>query len=58
MGFLQYNAAPASVRGAEMEIRGTLGTLYIYSNRWEVVPERTTEMLFGTRTPVDPASLP
>lgn len=58
MGFLQYNAnaAPASVRGAEMEIRGTLGTLYIYSNRWEVVPERTTEMLFGTRTPVDRAS--
>ena len=58
MGFLQYNAnaAPASVRGAEMEIRGTLGTLYIYSNRWEVVPEKTTEMLFGTRTPIDRAS--
>ena len=58
MGFVQYNAnaAPATVRGAEMEIRGTLGTLYIYSNRWEVVPERTTEMLFGTRTPVDRAS--
>ena len=58
MGFVQYNAnaAPATVRGAEMEIRGTLGTLYIYSNRWEVVPERTTEMLFGARTPVDRAS--
>ena len=58
MGFVQYNAnaAPATVRGAEMEIRGTLGTLYIYSNRWEVVPERTTEMLFGTRTPIDRAS--
>ena len=58
MGFVQYNAnaAPATVRGAEMEIRGTLGTLYIYSNRWEVVPEKTTEMLFGTRTPIDRAS--
>ncbi|MBI2688946.1 MAG: Gfo/Idh/MocA family oxidoreductase [Acidobacteria bacterium] len=55
MGFVQYNAnaAPASVRGAEMEIRGTLGTMYIYSNRWEVVPEKTTEVLFGARTPLD-----
>lgn len=58
MGFVQYNAnaAPASVRGAEMEIRGTNGTLYIYSNRWEVVPEKTTEMLFGARTPIDRTS--
>jgi predicted dehydrogenase len=56
MGFVQYNAnaAPATAaRGAEMEIRGTRGTLYIYSNRWEVVPEKTTEMLFGQRTPLD-----
>ena len=55
MGFVQYNAnaAPASVRGAEMEIRGTHGTLNIYSNRWEVVPEKTTEVLFGARTPLD-----
>jgi predicted dehydrogenase len=55
MGFVQYNAnaAPASARGAEMEIRGTNGTLYIYSNRWEVVPEKTTEVLFGARTPLD-----
>jgi predicted dehydrogenase len=55
MGFVQYNAnaAPASVRGAEMEIRGTNGTMYIYSNRWEVVPEKTTEVLFGARTPLD-----
>jgi predicted dehydrogenase len=56
MGFVQYNAnaAPAAAaRGAEMEIRGTKGTLYIHSNKWEVVPERTTEVLFGARTPVD-----
>jgi predicted dehydrogenase len=56
IGFVQYNAnaAPASAaRGAEMEIRGTKGTMYIYSNKWEVVPERTTEVLFGARTPLD-----
>ena len=55
MGFVQYNAnaAPATPRGAEMEIRGTKGTMYIYSNRWEVVPEKTTEVLFGARTPLD-----
>jgi predicted dehydrogenase len=58
MGFVQYNAnaAPASLRGAEMEIRGTLGTMYIHSNKWEVVPEKTTEVLFGARTPLDRAS--
>ena len=58
MGFVQYNAnaAPASLRGAEMEIRGTLGTMYIHSNKWEVVPEKTTEVLFGQRTPLDRAS--
>lgn len=55
LSFVQYNAnaAPATMKGAEMEIRGTKGTLYIYSNRWEVVPENTTEMLFGQRTPLD-----
>jgi len=58
LGFVQYNAnaAPASLKGAEMEIRGTNGTMYIYSNRWEVVPERTTEVLFGARTPLDRTS--
>jgi len=58
MGFVQYNAnaAPANARGAEMEIRGTKGTMNIYSNRWEIVPEKTTEVLFGARTPLDRAS--
>jgi predicted dehydrogenase len=56
MVFVQYNAnaAPASAaRGAEMEIRGTKGTMYIYGNKWEVVPERYTDVLFGQRTPLD-----
>jgi predicted dehydrogenase len=55
MGFVQYNAnaAPGNLKGSEMEIRGTKGTMYIYANRWEVVPEKTTELLFGDRSPVN-----
>jgi predicted dehydrogenase len=53
--FTQYNAnsAPMNVKNTEMEIRGTKGTMYLQSGRWEVVPERTTEVLFGQRTPLD-----
>jgi predicted dehydrogenase len=56
MIFCQYNAnagpsAPNS--GIEMELRGTKGTLYLYGNRWEVVPDRITELEFGQRTPLD-----
>jgi predicted dehydrogenase len=56
MVFEQYNAnaAPGNAKtGSEMEVRGTKGTLYLYANRWEVVPERVTETLFGERTPLD-----
>lgn len=55
--FSQYNAngAPGNAKGAELEIRGTKGTMYLESGRWEVVPEKTTEVLFGGRTPVDRA---
>jgi predicted dehydrogenase len=53
--FTQYNAngAPGNARNAELEIRGTKGTMYCQSGRWEVVPEKTTEVLFGQRTPLD-----
>lgn len=53
--FSQYNAnaAPGNVQNAEMEIRGTKGTMYLHGNRWEVTPERTTEVLVPARTPVD-----
>jgi len=47
------NAARGCATGAEMEIRGTKGTLYLYGNRWEVVPENITERTFGARTPLD-----
>ncbi len=53
--FTQYNAngAPTNARNSELEIRGTKGTMYLQSGRWEVVPEKTTEVLFGQRTPLD-----
>ena len=53
--FTQYNAnaARASATGAEMELRGTKGTMYLSGSHWEVVPEKTTDRLFGYRTPVD-----
>ncbi len=55
MVFTQYNAngAPTNAQNSEMELRGTKGTMYLHSNRWEVVPERTTEVLFGYRSPLD-----
>jgi len=39
--FSQYNAnhAPANAKGAELEFRGTKGTLYFRGGRAEVVPE-------------------
>lgn len=53
--FTQYNAnnAPANPGGREMELRGTLGTMYLDLNGWEVVPQRTTETLVPARTPAD-----
>ena len=55
MVFTQYNAnaSGGNPQNAEMEIRGTKGTLYIHSDRWEVVPERVTEANVPARTPVD-----
>jgi len=53
--FVQYNAngAPTNARNSELEFRGTKGTMYLQSGKWEVVPEKTTEVLFGQRTPLD-----
>ncbi|HEY3443734.1 MAG TPA: Gfo/Idh/MocA family oxidoreductase [Paludibaculum sp.] len=53
--FSQYNAnaAPGNAKNTELEIRGTKGTMYLQSGKWEVVPEKTTETLFGYRTPLD-----
>jgi predicted dehydrogenase len=56
MIFCQYNAnaAPGAFREGLMgEVRGTKGTLYLYSARWEIVPERNAGRLFGNQTPLD-----
>jgi predicted dehydrogenase len=55
LGFSQYNAnaAGGNVQSADMELRGTKGTMYIHGNRWEVVPDRITEALMPARNPVD-----
>jgi predicted dehydrogenase len=49
MVFCQYNAnnAPGNLKGSEMELRGTKGTLYIRNSAWEVVPEEISEGYTG-----------
>ncbi len=54
--FSQFNAtAPAaSARpGAEIEFRGTKGTMYLFTNGYEIVPDVITPNEFVARTPVD-----
>jgi len=47
------NDSPVNAQGAEMELRGTKGTMYIHGSRWEVLPQKITEMPYYARTPVD-----
>lgn len=54
--FSQYNAtaAPAARdRRVEVEFRGTKGTLYLYGDGYEVVPDEITQNEFPARTPLD-----
>jgi predicted dehydrogenase len=54
--FSQYNAtaAPAAKdRRVEIEFRGTKGTLYLFSDGYEIVPDVITPNEFPARTPVD-----
>jgi predicted dehydrogenase len=55
--FSQYNAnaAPPNLQNSEMEIRGTKGTMYLHSSRWEVVPEQINDRARFPRSPVDRA---
>jgi predicted dehydrogenase len=52
--FSQFNAnaAPAG-RTGEVEFRGTLGTLYLRGNGYEVVPDSLTPNEFPARTPLN-----
>jgi predicted dehydrogenase len=54
--FSQFNAtaAPAARdRRVEIEFRGTKGTLFLYSDGYEIVPDEITPNEFPARTPVD-----
>jgi predicted dehydrogenase len=53
--FSQYNAsaAPAGLKGAEIEFRGTKGTLYLRDDGYEIVPDEITPNAFPARSPVD-----
>ena len=53
--FAQYNATGVSpnLKSAELEIRGTKGTMFLNSGSWEVVADRGTDELFGYRSPID-----
>jgi len=52
--FSQFNAtAPAaSARPSEIEFRGTKGTLYVYGNGYEVVPDKITQHEIPARSPI------
>jgi len=53
--FSQFNAtaAPWSLPGCEVELRGTKGTLYLFGNSYEVVPDQIKQHSFPARSPVD-----
>lgn len=56
--FSQYNAtaAPAARdRRVDIEFRGTKGTLYLYGDGYEVVPDEIAPQEFPARTPLDRA---
>ncbi|MBI3735353.1 Gfo/Idh/MocA family oxidoreductase [Candidatus Sumerlaeota bacterium] len=50
---INANGADASLAGAEMEFRGTNGTLYIYGNRYEIVPEEIQDSDYPARGPLN-----
>ncbi|MHB1308231.1 MAG: Gfo/Idh/MocA family protein [Limisphaerales bacterium] len=53
--FSQFNATagPWSLPGCEVELRGTQGTLYLFGDGYEVIPDVLTPNPFPARTPVD-----
>jgi predicted dehydrogenase len=49
---INANAGPWSRSGAEIEIRGTLGTLYLIGGSYEVVPDGISPDEFPARSPL------
>ena len=56
--FSQFNAnaAPAGLRGGEIEFRGTKGTLYLQGDGYEIVPDAIADHEFPARSPIDRAT--
>jgi len=52
---LNANEAPSNAQGADLELRGTRGTLYLHNDRIEIVPERTSA---GPRYRISPLNRP
>jgi hypothetical protein len=52
--FSQFNANAGqwSVPGCELELRGTLGTLYLFGDGYEVVPDAISDDEFPARSPL------
>ena len=52
--FSQFNgnAGTWSLPGCELELRGTLGTLYLFGDGYEVVPDAISEDEFPARSPL------
>jgi len=53
--FSQFNgnAGTWSLPGCELELRGTLGTLYLFGDGYEVVPDTVSEDEFPARSPLN-----
>jgi predicted dehydrogenase len=54
VNFSQFNANAGqwSLPGCELELRGTKGTLYLFGNGYEVVPDRISEDEFPANSPL------
>ncbi len=50
---INANAGPWGLRNAEIEFRGTKGTMLILRNGYEIIPDNITPNPFPARTPVD-----
>lgn len=49
---INANAGTWSVPGCELELRGTKGTLYLFGNGYDVVPDRISDDEFPARSPL------
>ena len=49
---INANGGQWSLPGCELELRGTLGTLYLFGNGYEVIPDAISEDEFPARTPL------